>query len=416
MSTRMIGIEEAEAGMKLSEGVYITTTSGSSMLAARKGTVLDENTIKMFKTRNVRSIEIFGESGESDIVGEPSRAAAGERVVMSAAPSAPAPAASPAPAAPAKVQHAPEPFNPVSTVIDKKKKDEAVDSVRKLFDVFTAEGGVNKTTAYQCVENLNKVVGDLLDVISGDANGLIHINDLKDFDEYTYHHSLSVSMLSMATGRVLGLKDDELQRLGRCAMLHDIGKQMIPADIIKKKGKLTDAEFATIKTHPILGANNLKTNSLGDVELWNGVLFHHEKVNGSGYPKGLKGKDIPLFSKIISVADVYDAVTSYRSYRLPMLPSEAFAVISKDINVAFEYDIVKAFFAKLDLYPINTILELSDGRLGLVVEAEGASRLRPTIRVWGSTELVDLAAASNSHIGIAGVINPADLPPGYSFQ
>jgi HD-GYP domain-containing protein (c-di-GMP phosphodiesterase class II) len=223
-------------------------------------------------------------------------------------------------------------------------------------------------------------------------------------------------MLSMTTGRVLGLDEDTLFRLGRCAMMHDIGKQMIPLEIINKKGKLTDAEFTTIKNHPVIGATNLKAAAIGDIELWNGILFHHEKVNGGGYPRGLKGKDIPLFSKIISVADVYDAVTSYRSYRLPMLPSEAFDVISRDVNTAFELDVVKAFFAKLELYPVNTIIELSDGRLGMVVESEGASRLRPTIRIWGSTELVNLAANMNQGINIVGVLNPSDLPDGYEFM
>jgi HD-GYP domain-containing protein (c-di-GMP phosphodiesterase class II) len=145
-------------------------------------------------------------------------------------------------------------------------------------------------------------------------------------------------------------------------------------------------------------------------------MFHHEKVNGSGYPKGLKGKGIPIFSKIISVADVYDAVTSYRSYRLPMLPSEAFELISRDVNVAFELDVVKAFFAKLELYPMNTIVELSDGRLGMVVESEGASRLKPCIRIWGSTEIINLASAMNSTVSIVGVMNPQDLPPGYEFN
>jgi HD-GYP domain-containing protein (c-di-GMP phosphodiesterase class II) len=199
-------------------------------------------------------------------------------------------------------------------------------------------------------------------------------------------------------------------------MMHDVSKQTIPLEIINIKGKSTDAEYKTIQNHPVIGASNLRTAGIGDVELWNGIMFHHEKVNGSGYPKGLKGKHIPLFSKIICVADVYDAVTSYRSYRLPMLPSEAFELISKDVNVAFELDVVRAFFAKLELYPMNTIVELSDGRLGMVVESEGASRLKPCIRIWGSTEVINLAAAGNTGVSIVSVMSPQDLPPGYEFN
>ncbi|MCL1885110.1 MAG: HD-GYP domain-containing protein [Defluviitaleaceae bacterium] len=402
MYTRIIKIEDAEPGMKLSEPVYIVTNTGSNMLAARAGMVLDANLIKMLTVRKVVTIEIH-----SDVAPE-----GAEIPPQKSAPAAPPPSIKVEPPKPP-----PEKYVPVKELVNDKLKEEAVDSVKQLFTCFaTPDGGINKTTAYQCVSNLENVVGDLMGVITDDESGLIHINDLKQFDEYTYHHSLSVSMLAMTTGREMGLDEDTLFRLGRCAMMHDIGKQTIPIEIINKKGKLTDAEFTIIKNHPVTGANNLKAAAIGDIELWNGILFHHEKINGAGYPKGLKGKDIPLFSKIISVADVYDAVTSYRSYRLPMLPSEAFELIGRDVNVAFELNVVKAFFAKLELYPVNTILELSDGRLGMVVDSEGASRLRPTVRVWGSTELVNLAAQMNAGITIEGVINPTDLPPGYEFN
>ncbi|MCL1844210.1 MAG: HD domain-containing protein [Defluviitaleaceae bacterium] len=405
MYTRTIKIEEAEPGMRLSEAVYIITNTGTNLLAARKGMEVDANLIRMLTVRGVPAIEVFSETPPD-----------GEEMPAPAKPARVASVPAPAPQFIEKPKPPPEKFVPVKEVMNEELKEQAVDSVKQLFNCFTAEGGLNKTTAYRCVENLEGVVGDLLDIIEDDTNGLLHINDLKHFDEYTYHHSLSVSMLAMTAGRELGLKSDEIFRLGRCAMLHDIGKQLIPKEILNKKGKLTDDEFTKIKNHCVLGATNLKANSLGDVELWNGVMFHHEKVNGSGYPKGLKGKDIPVFSKIISVADVYDAITSYRSYRLPMLPSEAFEVISKDVGVAFEFEVVRAFFSKLDLYPVNTILELSDGRLGIVIDSEGASRLRPTLRLWGSTEIINLAAGVSQGLNITGVISPDSLPGGYEFE
>ncbi|MCL2356053.1 MAG: HD-GYP domain-containing protein [Defluviitaleaceae bacterium] len=396
MYTKIIRIEEAEPGMTLAASVYIITTTGTNMLAARPGTVLDANLIKMLTVRKVASIEITSDTPpvEKD-----------EPVI----PRKPVPQIT--------YEQTPEHYVPINILVDDKLKKEAIDSVRQLFTCFTnPDGTINKTTAYQCVNNLEGAVTSLLDVIGDDSGGLVHINDLKQFDEYTYHHSLSVSMLAMTTGRELGLDGDTLFRLGRCAMMHDIGKQLIPIDIINKKGVLTDAEFAIIKDHPVTGANTLKKAAIGDVELWNGIMFHHERPDGSGYPKGLKSKNIPLFSKIIAVADVYDAITSYRSYRMPMLPSEAFEVITRDVKKGlFDLSVVKAFFSKLELYPVNTILELSDTRLGIVVESEGASRLRPTIRIWGSTEHVNLAAANNAHINIVGVMNPADLPAGYEF-
>jgi len=395
---KTIKISEARSGMKVTESVYITTATGATMLALRPGAILDEKTITMLTNRNVPAVTIFSQTPDDD---EPEKPKAPEIIIKREAPPPP-----------------PEKFVPVKTVIDNKIKEEAVENVKQLFTCFSepgADGGINKTTAYRCVENIEGVVGDLLDVITGDATGLIHINDLKNYDEYTYHHSLSVSLLSIATGREMGLDYHTLSRLGRCAMLHDIGKQLIPLEIINKNGKLSDDEFTMIKNHTTLGATSLKAAAIGDVELWNGVLFHHEKINGKGYPKGLKGADIPLFAKIISVADVYDAITSYRSYRTPMLPTKAFEIISQDVNAAFELNVVKAFFAKLELYPANTIIELSDNRLAMVIGSEGASRLRPNIRIWGSSEIVNLAATTNNHLEITKVIEPKDLPSGYQF-
>lgn len=411
MYTTTIKIQDATPGMKLAESVYIVTGTGTNMLAARKGMALDPTTIAMLTRRGIQSIEIITDERPP------------EESIASAMPQQPSPPPqlkplpqmqpTTPPSSPAKKELPPDNVAPIRTLVDDKLKVEAVDSIKQLFTCFSQEGGINKTTAYKCVNDVEKVVDDLLGVITSDSTGLVHINDLKQFDEYTYHHSLSVSMLSIATGKALGLNSDELFRLGRCAMLHDIGKQLIPHDIINKKGKLTDAEFTTIKNHPVLGASTLKTNAMGDVELWNGIMFHHEKVNGSGYPKGLKGKDIPIFSKIISVSDVYDAITSYRSYRSPMLPSEAFNIISKDIGVSFEYDVVRAFFATVELYPENTVLELSDGRLGIVVGR--GNGLRPDVRIWGSTEIVHLASSSHQLVEIEGVMHPDDLPNNFAL-
>ena len=396
--------------MELAEAVYIVTTSGSNMLAARKGTKLDANTIRLLKTRDVQVIDVFSDIPQE---GTPKSIGAAVEVVKAA----PCMEVQAAPAVQDCPKPPPEKYVPVETVLDEKLKEQAIDSVKQLFTCFDAknDGTFNKTTAHQCVSNIEEVVDDLLTVITGDNTGLVHINDLKSFDEYTYHHSLSVSILAMATGRELGLANSDLLRLGRCAMLHDIGKQLVPKDIINKKGKLTDAEFDTVKTHSYLGASNLKINAIGDVELWNSIMFHHERVDGSGYPKQLKGKDIPLFSKIISVADVYDAITSYRTYRNPMLPSEAIKIIVKDAGTAFDYDVVKAFYAKLDIYPINTIVELSDSRLGIVVDSENTFRLRPAVRIWGGDEVIYLASAAGQHIEIVGVMDPTALPGGYEF-
>jgi putative nucleotidyltransferase with HDIG domain len=404
MYTKKINMQDAQPGMKLAESVYVENSAGVKMLAARKGAELDAGVIRVLTNRGVKTIDIV-----SNVAPPPEEEIPREEI--------PVKIEEPKPIVPQIIiqteKPKPEKIVPVKKIVDEKLKEEAVENVKELFSCFTPDGNLNKTTAYQAVENVESVIGDLLDVISDDSTGLVHINDLKQFDEYTYHHSLSVSVLSIATGKEMGLDGGTLFRLGRCAMLHDIGKQLIPIDIINKKGKLTDEEFRTIKNHTVLGAISLKKNAIGDVELWNGMMFHHEKIDGTGYPKQLKGKDIPLFSKIIAVADVYDAITSYRSYRSPMVPSEAFEIIFKDVGIAFDYDVVKAFLAKLELYPANTIVELSNGKIGLVVPGGSTAKLRPTIRLWGGNETLALAADANKEINITRVLQPSELPEGY---
>lgn len=404
MVVKHVNTTELEPGMKIAESVYVLTGSGSNMLAAKKGAIIDQSLINMLTRRKVRSVEIaFYADPDQREDTESKPAEIHERVEKRKQERL------------EKQGPAPETvIPPIKPVVDEDFKEEALESIRQLFSVFTeGEESGNMTTAFQCISELDNVVGEFLGIISSDTSGFIHINDLKHYDEYTYHHSLSVAMLSLTTGRALGLSHQELFRLGRCAMLHDIGKQLVPLEMINKKGKLTDSEFEIIKEHPTLGANNLKANGIGDVELWNSVMFHHEKINGKGYPKQLKGKDIPLFSKIIAVADVYDAVTSFRSYRSPMLPSNAYELINSDIGMAFDYDIVKAFFKRLALYPVNTVVEFSDGRLGIVVANENS--LRPVVKIWGSTEVVDLNSAKHLSVTIVKVVNPKDLPRGFTF-
>ena len=413
MFKQRIKLSEATPGMKLAEPVYISDTSDrTTVLAAREGTDLSVNLINRLASYRVQTVDIvsykLAENTDNRVAPQPVQQKTQEKTVTTPTERIVRPPAS------VKIDLPPENIKPIKSVLNEKLKEEAVDSIQQLFTCFSPMqgGAINKTTAYQCVSDIERVVGDLVDILSSDSTGLVHIHDLKSFDEYTYHHSLSVAMLSMATGRELGLHIDDIFRLGRCAMMHDVGKQLIPLDILNKRGKLNDVEFAKMKNHSVLGASTLRMNDMGDVELWNVVLNHHERINGSGYPRGILGKDIPLFSKIISVADVYDAITSYRMHRNPLLPSEAFEIIRKDIGVSFEYDVVKAFFEKLELYPVNTVVELSDGRLGIVVECDGAlrRRLRPAVRIWGTSEIEYLAAPINMDIKITGVFHPEDFP------
>ncbi|MCL1845916.1 MAG: HD-GYP domain-containing protein [Defluviitaleaceae bacterium] len=390
MNTYCINTRDAKEGMIVAEPTYFTTKSDTQMLAAPTGAELDKNLIDYMIARGVKTVEVFSDVPLDDIV-----------------------VARPKKTLKYKPPEQPEQLKPVVPVVSEELKEEAVGCVKDLFDCLSAKDGVNKTTAYKCVSEVEGIVDDLVEILSADSTSLVHISNLKSFDDYTFHHSLSVSLLAMATGRELGFDEKTLFRLGRCAIMHDIGKQAVPKEIINKKGRLNAREFEIVRQHVFLGASTLKANDIGDEELWDAIMCHHEKINGSGYPKKLKGTKIPLFAKIISVADVYDAITSYRSYRNPMLPSEAFNIIFKEVGVSFEYPVVKAFFAKLELYPLNTIVVLSDGRLAVIHDSDTKFRLRPAVRLWGSDEIIYLAATANRDLHIVDVMRPDEIPADY---
>ena len=178
-------------------------------------------------------------------------------------------------------------------------------------------------------------------VSSVENKGYCFVSELKSYDARTYQHSLNVAGLSLAIGKEMRLKTEKLEQLGLCALLHDIGKTRLPISLINKTNPLTDNEYKVIKTHSEQGGNYLKEKNLQDADILSGVLHHHEKFNGSGYPSGLMGDRIPLFSRIISIADVYDAVTSARPYRKPVPASEALDLIIFEVGHAFDYEIYK---------------------------------------------------------------------------
>jgi len=373
--------------MQFAEHIYVQSRTGTNMLAVPKGAIADQKRIDLLLRNQIHWVEI--------VSARPTKPKLGE--------SMPIPASTQTPV----VKYSDEPPE-ISSILGDELRKEAIQNISSVFSAISEPGTeANKTTAYQAIKDFERTLGQVVAAVTHDISGLIHIHDLKSYDEYTYHHSLSVALLSIATGQVLGLNPQELLRLGKCALLHDVGKQTIPLEITNKKGKLTKEEYALMKAHPINGARDLKAKAIGDVELWSGVMFHHEKYDGSGYPRGLKSKEIPLFARIVSVADVYDAVTSYRSYRNPMTPADAYELLCCEVGKSFEFEILKAFAERLSLYPIGTALELSDGRR--VVVTNTGNVLRPVVKVWETNEIIDLSSVNNLTLIITRVINPEEM-------
>lgn len=254
-------------------------------------------------------------------------------------------------------------------LISDKLKKEALVALQNMFEANDAPP----------INELSSVAFELVDTITNHKNVLVNISDLKSYDDYTYHHSVSVAVISIAIGTEMELPKQKLHQLALCALLHDIGKIEIPKELINKPGKLTSDEFTVVKQHAEFGIEYLQQHNFDGEEIYSGVVSHHEKYNGEGYPKQLAGEDIPLFGRIISVADVFDALTSKRPYRDPMSPADAAEYIMGNSNIAFDYEIVKAFMNKMEFYPIGTLVKLSTGKLAVVVQSQNS--LRPVVRL-----------------------------------
>ncbi|NLJ31981.1 MAG: HD-GYP domain-containing protein [Clostridiales bacterium] len=285
-------------------------------------------------------------------------------------------------------------------------KEEAVSSVQQVFTMF--HQAANQVSV-SCIRQTMEVSKKLVTAMKSNREAKLSIANLKLYDDYTYNHSFGVSILSIAIGLALGLRTSDLYDLGFCALLHDIGKMDVPIEIIAKPARLTREEFQIVKQHPVKGAEFFHRHRLASPRICAGVLTHHEKFDGSGYPKGLKGEQIPLIGRIISVADVYDALTSVRPYRKSSPPAEAIEYIMGGCDNLFDTNVVEAFLKKVSPYPVGSCVRLSNGEIAIVVEQNENHPLRPYIRMINSPDRVlDLYRERElQHITVDGVCNIA---------
>lgn len=273
-------------------------------------------------------------------------------------------------------------------ILNYKFRAESVLAIKRIFDVCE---NTHKILAEETIKQIERVSEKLVRNIKKNKGITIGISDLQTYDENTYLHSLSVTVISIAIGTELNLNRQQLCNLGVCAMLHDIGKVEIPIEIISKPAKLTKEEYDIVKTHASLGANYIIENKGMDKDIYLGVISHHEKFDGTGYPNGLEKEHIPLFGRIITVADVYDALTANRPYRKPVKPFEAIEYIMGGVGTSFDYNVVKAFLKKIEPYPIGACVILSDGRRGKIIEGNHNNPLRPVLKViQDKVEILDL--------------------------
>lgn len=214
------------------------------------------------------------------------------------------------------------------------------------------------------------------------------LHGIRDYDDLTYVHSLNVSLICSIFAGWLKLPKEEARILTLGGLLHDIGKMLIPRDLLTKAEKLTDSEFETIKQHTLLGYQAIKDYPI-DIRIKYATLMHHERCDGTGYPHGFKLGQIEEFSKIIAIADVYDAMTSNRRYRKAICPFDVIESFERDGFLKYDPGYLMVFLERIVQSYLHNIVRLNDGREGEVVMINRLSLSKPVIRI--GDEFVDLS-------------------------
>jgi len=259
---------------------------------------------------------------------------------------------------------------------------EAVNTIKNTFDTMSGSDDVANSFIFDKTgEKMLDTVRQILSEVQGHDEVISLLSDVFTYDDYIFTHSLNVTIYALALGTELGLPSRKLEELGFGAMLHDVGKVLVPQEVLFKPGKLTDEEFEQIKEHSEAGFNMLRKMPTVPLTAAHCAYQHHERLDGSGYPRGLTGKDIHLYAKILGIADVFDAVTSNRVYRNAMLPHEGLEILYAGAGTLFDQKMVQAFRKSVAAYPNGITVNLSDGRKGIISRQNKHVSDRPVVRI-----------------------------------
>ena len=270
----------------------------------------------------------------------------------------------------------------VEGVVSEQTKRLAVQTIKSEFETIANDLKLKKSfNGAHLSRNFSKVIRNILDDIKQNKQALSMITDVYAYDSYIFTHSLNVTLYTLGLAMQLKFSEKQLMEIGLGAILHDVGKMLVPMEILNKPGKLTAEEFEEIKKHPRAGYELLK--ELPNISLLTAhcALQHHERLDGSGYPLKLQGNKIHLYAKIIGIADVFDAVTSNRVYRQALLPHQGLDLLYTGVGTLYDPAMIDAFRKTVAIYPVGLTVGLSDGREGVVVKQNQQLSTHPIIRI-----------------------------------
>ncbi|MFQ5487025.1 MAG: HD-GYP domain-containing protein [Gammaproteobacteria bacterium] len=229
------------------------------------------------------------------------------------------------------------------------------------------------------IKTAKKVTDRMVNSIARNPDAFIWIARIRSKDEYIYGHSVRATIWAITFGRHLGLSRERLENLALGVLLSEVGKTKLPDEILRKRGRLTADEFEVMKKHIAYGVAILRESKDIQQDVLDVVGTHHERHNGTGYPRGLKGNQIPLLGKIASIVDFYDAVTCPRHEELALSPSEAMIKLHELRDRDFQAELVDEFIQAIGIYPTGSLIELSSGEVGVITEQNSGRRLRPRV-------------------------------------
>jgi len=231
------------------------------------------------------------------------------------------------------------------------------------------------------MDSSRKAIQSCVSSIMRNANALLWLTQVKNQDRYTAEHSLRVGILAIAFGRFLDFDESELEILGLCGMLHDVGKVKIPDEILNKPARLSRIEFDIMKEHAPLGKDILLEQKGVNKLIIDTAHYHHERIDGKGYPEQLNASFLHKYVRIVSIVDVYDAITSARPYKVGSPAFDALKILFSERGKHFDDELVEAFIRMVGIYPPGTLVEMTNGEVGIVVSANVDSRLRPKVEL-----------------------------------
>lgn len=240
------------------------------------------------------------------------------------------------------------------------------------------------------VETTASITDSLMEAIESNNALAIDISALKTSDEYTFKHSVDVATLSMVVAKRMGMNEKEIREIGMAGLLHDIGKTKIPLEILNKPAKLDDDEFEIMRQHSVYSYRIVQDDPNLSEAVKLGILQHHEKIDGSGYPLAIDGSKISPYAKVLAIADIYDALVTERPYKAAFSQREAIEMVMA-MTQELDLHAMENFLQSMILYPVDSIVELSNGEKAKVVKNNPSHLLRPKVVGLTSGKVYDLA-------------------------